>query len=123
MAKVNLVDKRARLDLWDTVKYQFMTHCYLNKIVMSDSELDCLTLLAIKGDYDLAEFCDLAANQKIFKTTQSVRNCIVKMDKASFIKKEGKNKKKIFINPDLKVQASGNIMLDYKFVHVGTQEA
>lgn len=123
MAKVNLVDKRAKLDLWDTVKYQFITHCYLNKIVLSDSELDCLTFLAVNGDYDLAEFCEHAATDKIFKTTQSVRNCIVKMNKAGFIKKEGKSKKKIFINPDLKIQAEGNIMLDFKFVHLGTQEA
>lgn len=123
MAKVNLVDKRAKLDLWDIVKYQFITHCYLNKIVLSDSELDCLTLLAVNGEYDLAEFCDHASTDKIFKTTQSVRNCIVKMDKAGFINKTGKSKKKIFINPDLKIQAEGNIMLDFKFVHLGTQEA
>ena len=122
MAKVNLVDKRAKLSLWDTVKFQLITHCYLNQITLSESELECLTLLGINGEYDLTEFCDIASNEKIFKTTQTVRNCLVKMEKSGFIKKEGRNKKKIMINPDLKLQTQGNILLDYKFMYVVPQE-
>lgn len=123
MARVNLVDKRAKLDLWDIVKFQLIAHCYLTKIALSESELNCLTLLSIKGEFDLSDFCILAANKKIFKTTQTVRNCLVKMEKSGFIVKEGKNKKKIMINPILKIQAEGNILLDFKFVYVGTQES
>lgn len=122
MAKVNLVDKRAKLDLWDTVKFQLIAHCYLNKITLSESELNCLTLLGIEGEYDLSDFCILAASKKIFKTTQTVRNCLVKMEKSDFIVKEGRNKKKIMLNPHLKVQAKGNIMLDFKFVHIAAEE-
>lgn len=118
MAKFNVVDKRARLDLWEIVKFQLLAHCYLSHVALTDSEIDCLTLLGIKGQYDLAEFCNLASDEKIFKTTQSVRNCLVKMEKMGFINKEGKNKKKIFINPSIKLQATGNILLDYKFAHV-----
>ena len=123
MAKVNLVDKRARMLLWDAVKFQLITHCYLNKIALSDSELNCLTLLAIRGQQDLTEFCTLTSTEKIFKTSQSVRNCLTKMEKEGFITKDGKNKKKIAIHPDLKVQAEGNILLDFKFVHVTPQES
>lgn len=120
MAKVNLVDKRARMDLWNIVKFQLITHCYLSNITLSESELDCLTLLCIKGEYDLTDFCTLASTQKIFKTTQTVRNCLVKMERSGFISKEGKNKKKIAINPDIKVQAEGNVLLDFKFVYVAS---
>ena len=118
MPKVNLVDKRQKLNLWDIVKFQLLTHCYLNKIVMSEAELDCLTLLGVTGEYDLADFCVQASNKKIFKTTQSVRNCLTKIEKTSFIVKEGKNKKKISLNPELKIQADGNICLDFKFVYI-----
>lgn len=121
--KVNLVNKRAKLNLQDTIKFQLVTHCYLNKITMSDSQLDCLTLLGIKGEYDLTEFCNIASSQGIFKTTQSVRNCLVKMEKEGFITKDGKNKKKIIINPELKVQTQGNIVLDFKFAHIESEES
>jgi hypothetical protein len=123
MAKINLVDKRARLSLWDTVKFQLITYCYLNKIALSESELDCLTLLSIKGEYDLTDFCNLVSAEKIFKTTQSVRNCLVKMEKTGFVAKEGKNKKKISINTDIKLQAQGNILLDFKFAYIASQES
>jgi len=123
MAKVNLVEKRARLSLWDIVKFQLITHCYLTKAALSESQLDCLTLLAVKGEYDLTEFCTLASTEGIFKTTQTVRNCLVKMENEGFIVKEGKNKKRIMVHPDLKIQATGNVLLDCKFVHVESQEA
>lgn len=118
MPKVNLVDKRHKLDLWDIVKFQLLTHCYLNKVVMSEAELDCLTLLGILGEFDLSDFCTEASKKNIFKTTQSVRNSLTKMEKSGFIVKEGKNKKKISLNQQLKVQADGNICLDFKFVHI-----
>jgi hypothetical protein len=34
------------------------------------------------------------------------------------ITKEGKNRKKIFLSDSLKVQTTGNIVLDYKIVYV-----
>jgi hypothetical protein len=123
MAKVNLVDKRAKLSLWDAVKFQLITHCYLNRITMSDSELNCLTLLGIQGECELTDFCTLAAGENIFKTTQTVRNCLAKMETEGFIRKEGRSKKKIMINPDLKLQAQGNILLDFKFVYAEPKES
>ena len=120
--KVNLVDKRAKLSLYDTIKFQLITHCYLNQITMSDSQLNCLTLLGVKGEYDLAEFCSLASSESIFKTTQSVRNAIVKMEKEGFIVKDGKSKKKIFLNPEIKIQTKGSILLDFKFAHIAAEE-
>jgi len=121
MAIVNQVDKRVRMDRWDIVKFQLLTHCYLFKIQVSESDLDCLTLLAINGEQELTSFCNIAHDEKIFSSTQSVRNCLTKAEKKKLIKKEGKNKKKIYIHPDLKVHAKGNILLDYKFLSVETQ--
>ena len=118
MPQINLVEKRARLSRWDAVKFQLITHCYLKKVTLSDSEIDCVTLLAIKGEQEIQNFCEAAYNEKVFKSIQTVRNCLSKMEKIDFIKKEGKNKKKIWVNPDLKLTAQGNILLDIKFAHI-----
>lgn len=118
MAIVNQVDKRLRMSNWDIIKFQLLTYCYLYKIQVSDSDLDCLTFLAQEGDQELTSFCNKAFDKKIFSSIQSVRNCLTKAEKKDLIKKEGKNKKKIYINPSIKIQAEGNILLDYKFLSV-----
>ena len=122
MALVNQINKKVRMNKWDIVKYQLLTHCYLNKITISDSDLDCLTYLTIEGDQELTSFCNKAHTKEIFSYTQSVRNCLTKAEKKDLIKKEGKNKKKIYINPDLKIQALGNVLLDFKFLSVETNQ-
>lgn len=121
MALVNQVDKRVQLNQWDIVKYQILTHCYLNKIIVSDAELNCLTYLASEGDQELTAFCSKAHIKKIFSSVQSVRNCLTKAEKKNLIRKEGKNKKKIFINPEIKVQTNGTILLDFKFLSLESQ--
>lgn len=123
MAIVNQVDKRVRMSAWQIVKYQLMTHCYLYDIPTSDSDLNCLTLLAMMGDVELTSFCNKAFEMKIFSSQQSVRNCLTKAEKKKLIKKEGKNKKKIYINPELNIHATGNILLDFKFLSIATQES
>lgn len=118
MAVVNQIDKRVRLDKWDIVKFQLVTHCYLSRILVSDSELDCLTHLAIEGEQELTTFCNVIHDRQVFSSPQSARNCLTKLEKKGMIVKEGKNKKKITINPILNVHSTGNILLDYKFLSV-----
>ena len=123
MALVNQVDKRVRMNKWDIVKYQILTYCYLNKISVSEADLNCLTYLALEGDQELTNFCSKAFSRKVFSSIQSVRNCLTKAEKKNLIKKEGKNRKKIYINPDINVYSEGNILLDFKFLSVETQES
>jgi hypothetical protein len=118
MAIVNQVDKRVKMNKWDIVKYQILTHCYLNKISVSEADLNCLTYLAIEGDQELSSFCQKAFSKNIFSSIQSVRNSLRKVEKKNLLVKEGKNKKKIFINPEMKVCSVGSILLDFKFVYV-----
>lgn len=122
MALVNQVDKKVKMSKWDIVKYQILTHCYLNKINVSEADLNCLTYLALEGDQELTSFCNKAHLKHIFSSIQSVRNCLTKAEKKNLIVKEGKNKKKIFINPIIKVHSTGNIFLDFKFLSIETQE-
>lgn len=122
MAVVNQIDKKARMSKWDIVKYQILTHCYINKISVSEADLNCLTYLALEGDQELTSFCNKAHLKEIFSSIQSVRNCLTKAEKKNLIKKEGKNKKKIYLNPEMKVHSKGVILLDFKFLSVETQE-
>lgn len=122
MAIVNQIEKRVRMDNWDIVKYQILTHCYLQKIVLSEADLNCLTFLALLGETELTLFCTKAADKKIFQSPQTVRNALNKAESKNLITKEGKSKKRISINADLKLQTNGNILLDYKFLALETSE-
>jgi hypothetical protein len=123
MAIVNQVQKRIRMEIWDITKFQIAVHCHLNDIQVSTLDLNCLTLLALSGERELTEFCEAAAKKEIFSSSQSVRNAVTKSEKRNLIIKEGKSKKKIKINPTLRLQTDGNILLDYKIVRVESKEA
>ena len=117
MAIVNQVQKKIRMDQWDIVKFQLAVHCHLNKILISDLDLSCLTLLALTGEKTLGEFCDETAEHKIFGSSQSVRNSLMKAEKKNLIVKKGNYEKKISLNIQ-NIQTSGNILLDYKILRV-----
>lgn len=121
MAKANLVEKRVRMGHRDIIRYQLMTECFIKHVQLSNSELNCLTLLGAYGKHELADFCNSAVDEGIFKTSQTVRNFLTKAEKSGLILKDGGSRKKIELNPNLKIQTKGNIVLDYKLVHV-TQE-
>ena len=118
MSVVNQVRKTVRMDLWNIVKFQLSTHCHLNNINVSDLDLNCLTFLAISGEQTLTDFCEAATKNKIFSSSQSVRSAVTKAERKTLIIKDGHYNKTIKLNPDLKIQTTGNILLDYKFVRV-----
>lgn len=122
MAKANLVQKKVKLGYRDIIQYQLITYCFMEKIKLSNNELNCLTLLGAYGNHELSDFCNSAVEENIFKTAQTVRNFLTKAYKLNLISKEGANKKKISLNNNLKVQTSGNIILDFKLFHLVTKE-
>jgi hypothetical protein len=117
-AIINQVQKKVRMELWDIVRFQIAVHCHLNKIQLAEQEIDCLSLLAVYGNAELTEFCTEAIKQNISGSTQSIRNALAKVDKKGLIVKTGKSKKRISINPNMNVQVTGNILLDYKIIRL-----
>jgi len=128
-AVVHKVNKTGLMNLWDIVKFQVNLHCHLNNITISESDVECLTLLAINGETELTAFCNAACEfdernrdntlqheREIFKTPQSVRNSINKIENIGLISKRGKSKKKISVNPNMNLQSSGNIFVEIKFL-------
>ena len=122
MALVNQVTKKVRMSLSSVVKYQILTYCYLNDISVTNSDLDCLTLLAIEGETELTEFCNLGYDNDIFKSPQSVRNAITKAEKKNLVLKNGDGRKTIEINPGMAIQTKPPILLDFKFAAVESKE-
>jgi hypothetical protein len=123
MAKFKVIENKISLGETNIVKVQLMIHCFVKGIVLSSSELDCLTLLAKMGDWDLSDFCEVVVSEDIFSSSQTVRNCIVKMERLGFIVKSGKSKKRVIsINPSFNIVSSGNIFLNYKMFHVATEK-
>jgi len=130
MAVVNKVEKSGHMDLWDIVKFQVNLHCHLNSVTISDSDLECVTLLAINGEAELTSFCNAACEidernkdnhnlqheREIFKTPQSVRNSINKIENIGLITKKGKSKKKIAVVDGMNIQSDGNIFVEVKFL-------
>ena len=118
MTTVNQVQQQVKMLKWDVVKFQILTHCYINHIAMSESDLNCLTLLSFNQPVELTHFCYDASSEEdwIFKSSQTVRNCVSKAKKNGIIIKDPNNKKQILLNPTLKIQIEGIILLDYKIL-------
>ena len=137
MAKVNKIQKSGILNLEEMIKVQLVLHFHFSGIKVSEYDLESLVLLSILGPSDLSEFCDavstedyrnkdvvLDLSKEIFKTPQSARNALTRLENKNIIVKEGTNKKKIKINPDINVAVTGNILLDIKFLRKdGTQKS
>ena len=55
--------------------------------------------------------------------SQNIRNKISKLEKRGLIKKSDSYKKTIEIQSEIKIQKSGNVLLDYKFLALETSKA
>lgn len=133
MAKVNVVNKQVQMGRSEIIKFQLLTHCYINHITLSDLDFDCLTQLGVLGESELTDFCTMMAERRLqekLKTVsetvgkkleaspQTIRNVLIKVEKDGLIQKTGKGRKKISIHPDLKIQTEGNVLLNYKCFHI-----
>lgn len=117
----NLVTKRVQMGRRDIIKFQLITECFINRIHITNAELDCLALLGAYGEYDMAEFCNSIVEEKIFGNSQTVRNFLNKASKSKLILKKankGSNRKKVRLNPSFNIQTEGTIVLDYKIGYV-----
>jgi len=120
MAKFNVVNKKIILNHEEIIKFQIMVYCYFHNINISNSELQCLSLLY--ENRDLTEFCTHAATLGYFKSSQSVRNALLRLEKDGVIEKIGDKRKSIRLHNKLNVQHSSNILLDYKTIYVNEKQ-
>ena len=85
MSDANIVTKRVKMGYKDIIKYQLITECFLNRIRITNSELDCLTLLGVYGEYDMANFCNSIVDEEVFSNSQTVRNFLNKATNSKLV--------------------------------------
>lgn len=125
MAKAKFVEKRVRMNHRDIIKFQLITESFINRIHITNSELECLALLGAYGESELADFCNSIVSENIFSNPQTARNFLNKAAKAKLVVKkqvQGTNRKKIQLNPGFNIQTQGTIVLDYKIAHVAQEQ-
>ena len=116
MAIVNKVDKKIKTTQGDVIKYQILTYCFFNKVEITNSDLQSLALLAKNKDVEPTKFCEIMVQEKIFKSSQSARNAITKLNQKQLVDKNGKNKKTISLNGSIIIETEGLILLDFKIL-------
>ena len=116
MALVKKVDLKLKVNIDTSIKYQILTYCFFNDILLNNSDLKFLCELAKNNNVELTKFCLDLVKQEIFKSPQSARNAITKAEKKGLLIKDGNNKKTISLNKDINVQSEGLVLLDYKIL-------
>jgi hypothetical protein len=133
---INRLTRKIRLDSMHTaIKYQLITELvFLRKQSIIDSDLTYLTLLVEWGPMPLKQFCNnvvvylfgaesMRDVEKHPVRVQNVRNRLGVLEKRGLVVKDGKGKKMISFNPSIKVESTGNILLEYNFLYVETKES
>jgi hypothetical protein len=123
MATVNQVSLKLKVSLNNTIKYQILTYCFFENIMISNSDLEFLTVLSRNPKMEISKFCILLTELNIFKSAQSARNAISKAEKKNLVSKKGSNKKTIVLNNLINVQTNGLVLLDYKILGSESKEA
>lgn len=108
------VTKKIKVDnQFKMVKLQFMLHCFLSDINLSNADLDCLTYFAIHGC--TTKTLQEVVENKIFKTVQTVRNCRGKLIRLKLLVDDEEG---IRLNPELSVGVDNIILLDMKIANI-----
>ena len=133
---INKVTRKIRLDSMHTaIKYQLITELvFLRKQTIIDSDLTYLTLLVEWGPMPLKQFCNnvvvhlfgaesMRDVEKHPVRVQNVRNRLGVLEKRGLVIKDGKGKKMISFSPAIKLESTGNILLEYNFLYIETKES
>ncbi len=121
MAIVQKVDLKLKVNIDESIKYQILTYCFFNDILVTNSDLKFLCELSKTPDIELTKFCVQLVNMNIFKSPQSARNAISKAEKKGLLSKKGNNKKTITIESSINIQTEGLVLLDYKILGNASQ--
>lgn len=135
MVDIKKVTRKIRLDSkLDAIRYQLITELvFLRKQKIIESDLIYISLLGLWGSTSLKDFCNRVvlhlfgeeATTDAFKYSvrvQTVRNRLNILEKRGFLIKNGKGNKTIILNPQIPISLENNILLDYNFLYLETNQ-
>lgn len=109
------------------IRFQIFVFCYLNnlmtrtkpgEVIVSDTDIACMTVLGMVGQADLTEFCNKIVELKIFKSTQACRNALDRLEDKGLVIKEGTSRKKLYLSPVLNIQNTPGGMIEYRLMNI-----
>jgi hypothetical protein len=134
--EINKVTRKIRLDSkHNAIKYQLITELvFLRKQSIIESDLVYLALLVEWGPISLKQFCNnvvvylhgedaIKDVEKYPVRVQNVRNRMSVLEKRGLVQKDGKGKKTISFNSSIVIQSTANILLEYNFLYLETEES
>ena len=112
---MRVYEKKLRLNFIDIIRVQIFFHCFVNKISLSDNEIDCLAILSSFSECNLSLFCGKVVEYKVFKSPQTVRNFIVKAISNGMVERNGSS---IRISQKMNICRDNNMLLKYDLLYV-----
>jgi hypothetical protein len=116
--KAKVIEKQLPMSLYDIIRFQINTYCFLNNIRISPAQLDTLAYLGMWGDMNISDFCDQIVTEDIFGSSQTVRNFVIKCVKDNLILRTGTGKKIIRLTDNINLLNEGTILINMKVYHV-----
>jgi hypothetical protein len=112
---VRKVDKKVKSNRDKVIMYQILTYCFFKDIKVSGTELELLTEVSKHNGIEINDLCEQLSEKCIYRTKQSARNAITKVEKKTLIIKDGDiRKKRVWISEDIEVETHNAILLDMK---------
>lgn len=129
MQQQSNISQKYQLDKESMIRFQILLYCYMNgmfhgKDPVNITEIDCLTLVGLKGTSPLLDICKELVGYGLFKTMGSVRNALTLLQERNMVVKEKKkgHPKTICIHPSMKICTDEIMVMDIKcYSNVSTE--
>jgi len=116
--KAKVVEKKLALNLYDIIRFQINTHCFLNAVRISPAQLDAIAFLGMWGEMNISDFCEQIVVEELFGNPQTVRNFVIKCVKDGLVNRKGMGNKIITLSEKFKLLNEGTILINMKVYHV-----
>lgn len=123
---ISVITKKLKVSKHDLVKAQIlMDIVFVKKKHLSEVDINILTLLGVSGPMDLSRFCEYASDivykntEKPLARIQNIRNRVTVLEKQGFVVKKLNEKKPKMLSLAEKLICSPDVMVEYKFLHIG----
>ena len=121
--KVTTVDKLISMSLYDIIRFQLSTYCFLKEIKINPNELKTLSYLGVWGEMNISDFCQQVSDEGVYGNPQTVRNFILKCVKDGYVVRYGKGRKLISLIESIELLSEGNIVINMKVYHAEKQKS
>ena len=115
---VEIVHKAQKVQMTKEQLVRFQVHflCHhIKGLKLSTADMECLTLLGLIGAPKLSVFCNKVRDVGIFKSVQSTRNALGRMEEMGLVVKQGaRGTTTVALTAEMDIVTRGNILLDIK---------